>query len=317
MVTTDQPEQTGITQEPDIATRLLNAFDDDVALRQAEQQEDAPPAAEEAKHQEEEAAPEETTPAVEDDKDFEWEYGGEKYVLPAKLKPITDGVMMQADYTRKTQELADHRRFVEEQAKQLQGAALFQAAAQKEFAELSTLDSKLDQFKQVDWSKLWESDPVEAGKLRIMRDEIKDAREKLASDLTQKQQSFHAQQQQHLREMIAKGGEILQREIKGWSPDLAKSIRSNAAQYGFTEAELGTVVDPRIVKMMHDAYQYRKMTTANTASKKVVTASKTLKPGQPATAATNQARQDQLSSQFRKTGDLKAGAALLLAKGLI
>jgi hypothetical protein len=316
MVTTDQPEQ-GITQEPDLATRLLNAFDDDVAQRQEEQQEEDAPIVEEQQQEGEEPTTTEAKPATEEEKDFEWEYQGEKYVLPAKLKPITDGVMMQSDYTRKTQELAEHRRFVEEQAKQLQSAAQFQAAAQKEFAELSTLDSKLDQFRQVDWSKLWESDPVEAGKLRIMRDEIKDARERLASDLTQKQQDFQSQQQQHLKKMIANGAEILQREIKGWSPELAKSIRSHAAQYGFTEAELGTVVDPRIVRMMHDAYQYRKMTTANTAAKKVVTASKTLKPGQPATAATNQARQDQLSAQFKKTGDLKAGAALLLAKGLI
>jgi hypothetical protein len=158
MVTTDQPEQTGITQEPDIATRLLNAFDDDVALRQAEQQEDDPPEAEDPQHQEGEAPPVETEakPATEEeDKDFEWEYGGEKYVLPAKLKPITDGVMMQADYIRKTQKLADQRRFVEEQAKQLQSAAQFQAAAQKDFAELTTLDSKLEQFKHVEWSNLW------------------------------------------------------------------------------------------------------------------------------------------------------------------
>ena len=276
------------------------------------------PAEEEAQAPEEENEPGEQEQEAEStpDEEFDFDFEGETYKLPAKLKPLTEAQMRQADYTRKTQELADHRRFVETQAKQLQMAAQFQAEAQREFSELGTLNSKLEQFKNVDWSKLWESDPVEAGKLRIMRDEIKDARDRLTSELSQKQQSFQHQQKQQLGELISKGREILQREIKGWSEDLAKSIRTNAEKsYGFTAEELGTVVDPRMVKLMHDAYQFNRMKQANLTQKLVPPSAKTIKPG----AATNTQQQrtgkvTEARDRLKKSGSVDDAAGLLMAR---
>src|SRR5512139_684628 len=103
---------------------------------------------EQAQQGEEQGAPPEP-------EDFEWEYEGEKYVLPKALKPLTEAQMRQADYTRKTQEIAEHRRILDEQAKLLNAAQAFQQVAQKEFSELAVIDGKLNQFAQVDWAKLW------------------------------------------------------------------------------------------------------------------------------------------------------------------
>jgi hypothetical protein len=265
-------------------------------------------------------APEGEAPGEEpaEPEDFEWEYEGEKYVLPKALKPLTEAQMRQADYTRKTQEIAEHRKMLDEQAKLLQSAQQFQQMAAKEFQELAVVDGKLNQFAQVDWAKLWESDPVEAGKLRIMRDELKDSRDKLASQLQAKQQEFGQAQQQHMREVIARGAEVLRRDIKGWSPDLAQNIRSHAREYGFSEAELASVVDPRMVKLMHDAYQFRRATQAKLETKRVQPATgKTLKPGTPAAQGQNAAKVESIQSRFRKSGTVRDGAALLIAKGLL
>lgn len=250
--------------------------------------------------------------------EFEYEFEGEKYVLPKALKPLTEAQMRHQDYTRKTQEIAEHRRILDEQAKLLNAAQAFQQAAQKEFSELAVIDGKLSQFSQVDWAKLWEDNPVEAGKLRILRDELKDSRDRLASQLGAKQQEFQNAQQQHLREVIARGSEVLRRDIRGWSPELAQNVRSHAASYGFTEAELATVVDPRMVKMMHDAYQFRAMDKAKLEAKRVAPgAQRTIKPGQPAASQQNSARVEATKTAFRKSGRVEDGAAFLLAKGLL
>ena len=247
--------------------------------------------------------------------EFEYEFEGEKYVLPKALKPLTEAQMRQADYTRKTQEIAEHRRILDENAKMLHAAQAFQQVANKEFQELAVIDGKLGQFNALDWAKLWESDPVEAGKLRIMRDELKDSRERLASQLGQKQQEFAQAQQQHQREVIARGAEILRQRIKGWSQELAQNVHSNAAQYGFTEAELGTVVDPRLVEMMHDAYQFRAMKQANIAAKKVSQAPRVIKPG--AAIGGNIQKNVAVKAQadkLKRSGSLEDAAGLLLAR---
>ena len=313
----DQAEQTIEQSDADIAARIGNLISSEPPKASFPP---APQEREEEQPQEEapaEEAPEAEAPAPEpaEPEDFEWEYDGEKYVLPKALKPLTEAQMRQADYTRKTQEIAEHRRILDEQAKLLNAAQQFQQAASKEFQELAVVDGKLNQFAQVDWARLWESDPVEAGKLRIMRDELKDSREKLASQLQAKQQEFGNAQQQHMREVIARGAEILRRDIKGWSPDLAQNIRSHAREYGFTEQELASVVDPRMVKLMHDAYQFKNATQANLTAKKVSTAPRVIKPG--AATGGNIQKNVAVKSQaekLKRSGSLEDAAGLLLAK---
>lgn len=250
--------------------------------------------------------------------EFEYEFNGEKYVLPKALKPLTEAQMRHQDYTRKTQEIAEHRRILEENAKMLAAAQAFQQAAHKEFQELAVIDGKLGQFQSLDWARLWEDNPVEAGKLRILKDELKESRDRLASQLTAKQQEFANAQQQHQREVIARGSEILRQRIKGWSKELAQNVRANAAQYGFTEAELATVMDPRMVELMHDAYQFRSMDKAKLEAKRVAPgAQRTIRPGQPAASQQNSARTEAAKAAFRKSGRIEDGAAFLLAKGLL
>ena len=308
-------------EEQNVLAALAGSLQvDDEPQQQAPQPVAPQPAAPQVEQQEagEQGEQQEAPQGEAEPEEFEYEFNGEKYVLPKALKPLTEAQMRQSDYTRKTQEVAEHRRILDEQAKLLNAAQAFQQAAQKEFSELAVVDGKLAQFAQFDWAKLWESDPVEAGKLRILRDELKDSRERLASQLGAKQQEFAQAQQQHLREVIARGSDILRRDIKGWSQELAQSVRSHAASYGFTEAELATVVDPRMVKLMHDAYQFRSMKQSNIEAKRVTPgAQRTIKPGQPAASQANSARVEATKTAFRKSGRVEDGAAFLLAKGLL
>src|SRR3954468_4841262 len=74
-------------------------------------------------------------------------YDGKGYQLPAELK---DALLRQADYTRKTQDVAQARKALEaERAAHLEGAALTRAHIQ-DAARVVALNDQLTQFAQVD-----------------------------------------------------------------------------------------------------------------------------------------------------------------------
>ena len=104
--------------------------------------------------------------AVDDDEEIDYE--GEKYRVPPKLK---DAFLRMADYTQKTQEVAETRKAIEgeraafEQERNLAAQSYQrQQANLQAYASLSALDGKLEQFGSVNWQQWSDQDPVEAQK---------------------------------------------------------------------------------------------------------------------------------------------------------
>lgn len=87
---------------------------------------------------------------------MEVEFDGKKYSVPAELK---DKFMMQADYTKKTQETAAIKK--EQEQLREEAAAIFQSS--KDFIEanaaMMNLDSQLQQYQSIDWQQLEQADP--------------------------------------------------------------------------------------------------------------------------------------------------------------
>jgi hypothetical protein len=54
---------------------------------------------------------------------------------------------------------------------------------------------------------------------------------------------------------MADTGRALQKEIDGWSPELAARLVDYARGHGVTLEELGAANDPRVWKIIHRAYQ--------------------------------------------------------------
>ena len=54
---------------------------------------------------------------------------------------------------------------------------------------------------------------------------------------------------------MAETGRTLQREIEGWSPDVAAKLVEYAQAFGVTLEELHQAADPRVWKILHRAYQ--------------------------------------------------------------
>jgi hypothetical protein len=222
------------------------------------------------------------------------------------------------DYTQKTQKVAEERRELENyaqtikvQEQQLQESVQVQQALIQDIAQLTAIDNQLSQYQQVNWDQLNESDPVEAQRLFFKYSQLQTQRGQMANVLTQKQQQIAQQQAQRTQQLLHEGQEVLKRDIPGWSQEKAREIFTEAKHYGFVDDELSRVTDPRVVKALHDALQWRKLQANPTAKQKVAQAKPIVKPGAKDTKqqATSQTRS--LREQLRKTGDDKAAAKLI------
>lgn len=238
--------------------------------------------------QEEEDSAEEEV--VDEDSEEEQSYlklkiDGEEIEKP--LDEVISLAQQGADYTKKTQEVAEQRKALEEyaqtiqvQEQQLRQQAELQQALLGELAQITAIDQQLAEFQAIDWNQLSENDFVEAQKLFFTQNKLQNQRVALVQQLESKQQQITQAQQQALSQRIAKGKEILAKEIPNWSPDTSKAIISAGKEfYGFSDEEMASVLDPRHVKVLHDAMQWRKLQANSTVKNKVSTAKPVIKPG--------------------------------------
>ena len=243
----------------------------------------------------------------------ELEVNGETYKVP---QAIAEGFMRQRDYTQKTQAVAEKEKAVVEREQVVANTIKFHQAITKDLAQLQALDSQLDLFAQVNWTQLIDQDPQQAQKLSLARGELERNRNQLYQQIQGKQGEFTAGEERRIAQARAQGNAQLAKDIKGWNQDMARNIgQSTMEKYGFSESELNTVLDPRMVRVLHDAYQWNKLQASKPAvENKVRTAPKVLTPaGAQATqqVADNTART--LRGNIKKSGGATSSVENYLA----
>jgi len=206
------------------------------------------------------------------------EYEGKTYKVPPELK---DALMRQSDYTRKTQEAAESKKAAEALMQQIQKQGELQKAQAKIYGRIASLDDQIAQYQNVDWNALTATDAALAQKHFIQYQSLKDQKTKVEGELKTAQEQFDAEAMKVLSTQLEEGRKVLERDIKGWGPELGQKLLQFAVKsYGMSAEEAGKVSDPRLVKLIHDAYQYHqgKEQAAKLSEKKVAQAAPTLKP---------------------------------------
>lgn len=201
---------------------------------------------------------------VSDDEEIEFE--GEKFKVPAKLK---DAFLRQADYTRKTQEVAEIRKQAEAQAETARQREAFIQHNVAEVARIQAIDTELAQFQQVNWDQLWDSDPVQAGKLNQRAQFLQAQRAQTEQVLTQRQAQFLQWQQQEAAKRLNEGQQVLKREIPNWGTEIQDQLRTYALNTGWSAGELQNITPRQVVALYRD-FQFVKMREKATQKPKVV-----------------------------------------------
>lgn len=189
--------------------------------------------------------------ANEDPEFAEIEIDGKTFKVPAELK---DGYLRDADYRRKTMDLAEQRRANEATQQQLEQRAKLDEAEFKAHVRSATLADTLQQFQQIDWDAFEEQDPFEAQKawrkFQSAQTEFGGLQSALAQHNAQKQQ----QAQQDFAKRRSQVLETVAREIPGFNTELQDKLEGFAVQYGYSKEAIAANADPADYKLMHLAY---------------------------------------------------------------
>lgn len=170
------------------------------------------------------------------------------------LEKLKSERLMQADYTRKTQDVAEQRKAIEAERAEFQKAAQSHQQNLREVAQLVNVDERLNQFNQLNWQQVQAEDPMRAQSLLIEFNQLQAARGQLMNSLTQRQQQQALQQQHEHARRLQEGQAVLARDIKGWGPELAGKLADFGASLGIPREALSNVTDPLFVKVLHKAF---------------------------------------------------------------
>ena len=172
-----------------------------------------------------------------DTEEVEWD--GEKYRIPKALKP---GLLMQADYTRKTQELADQRRHVEQHFTSLTQQAELQQQTLEHRVALRNVEQTLQQLQSIDFNQYDQSDPQVAAwvaqqSMRVVQ--YSQAKAELEGAIAKTETDFQQLSERSRANAIAQADQVLSREIEGWSPKFLHDLAGYVAtEFGITWQEL-------------------------------------------------------------------------------
>ena len=227
--------------------------------------------------------------------------------LSVNLEELIQGYQRNADYTRKTQELAQERNqsseFVERSKKDVE------AKLQKLNELNNAAQAQLQQeYADIDFEKLYDEDPVEAARLEH---KMRKKHEQLAQ-VSQQTQSLQAEEfnkylEEQQKQLVKKMPEFLD-EQKG--PRFKQQMRDYLSNVGFKDQEINSIYDHRYVMLVKDAMSYRNLQKAKPGiKKKVANAPKVVKGGVAKSKgqANAEARRQQLS-RLRKTGQVRDAA---------
>lgn len=182
----------------------------------------------------------------------EIDFNGKKYQVPAELK---DGFLMQADYTRKTQGLAEEKRQIEARAQEIDA---MRNVAQEEMnarASLIGINQRLQQYQNVDWNAWQDDDPIAAQKGYIEYQQL----ERQAGQIGQYLQNAEMQRTEMTKQDTAKRLQetraFAEKEIPGWTPEIdAKVTEFATKELGFPVETLIGAYSPPVYRALHLAW---------------------------------------------------------------
>lgn len=181
---------------------------------------------------------------------IELDHQGEKVKIPKKLEPL---VLMQKDYTQKTQAVAAERATLQETAQQLAQREELFGQHVEQVAQLKALDAQIAQYDALDWESLERTNPEQAAIIDRQRSRLERQRQQAMGQFQETVQQREAYAQQDLAKRVEEARTTLIKEIPGWNDQLYNDLQTFAqTEYGFTPQETGQALDPRIFRMAHE-----------------------------------------------------------------
>jgi hypothetical protein len=237
---------------------------------------------------------------------------GERQVVT--LKEALGGYQKDADYRRKTSELASQRREFETTARQEAEKVDYQHQIA---ANVLMVAEKQLKGEMQGMDELRHTDPVAWATKRadlIDRDQqLQQLKQHAANAFMQQKQEREQNDQSTKQEQLAAERDSLMKLIPNFSDVKPKLEGYLSSSYGFSNDELGTVADHRLIDMARKAMLYDQQSTkTEVAKKKVKLAPKMQKPtkSEPQISSAVQQRKS-AKARLKKSGHIRDAASAL------
>ena len=202
------------------------------------------------------------------------------------LDELQAGYSRQADYTRKSQVLAEQRKKADEELAATQQERQHYLSQLEQFN--TQADAKIKEFSSTDWTKLKEEDPTEYMLKRDQYRELQDNKRIVEDEQKNLQLKSQQEHEAKWQEELGRQQDIMAQRLPEWvdpdkGPKLKQNIKSFAVKKGFTEQEVNSLIDARSVDVLHKAMLYENLLAAKISNKKTKVVPKVQKPGSPPT----------------------------------
>jgi hypothetical protein len=305
-------------------------------LNLLEPEEETPEEEEAQPTEEEESQPEEEDESFEEESEEESEDADERepevedvYAVTVNgeeqtvtLDELVKGYSRQSDYTRKTQELSEQRKGMEQyhnqwnaEIQQIQTERQQYVSALQNVVENSM--GALDQFGTVDWESLKNENPLE---YITKRDEFRETQERVRQVQFEQQQAHEAYQQEstrnHRRALNEEHGKLAV-ALPEWSEEssrkkLGTEIKEYALTQGYSQEEIKSLIDHRSLLVLHKAMKFDKASSPDVVQKKVKNKPNVIRTGSPKSkSGVSKSKRTAQMKRLRGTGHIDDASALL------
>ena len=169
---------------------------------------------------------------------------------------LINGYSRQQDYTRKTQELANQRKTIEQQAQELsQRDAIYAQLLPKMEAQLQG-----ELVNEPDWDSLYNDDPIAFVREKQLWDEKKEKLKAAQAEQQRLQQESYVQQQQLIAQQVQEGQQKLLEIIPEWkNAEVASKEKLAIRDYGinvlgYSPQEMDAIYDYRALLGLRNAW---------------------------------------------------------------
>ena len=271
----------------------------------AEPQDEALESSEEVEGDEEES--EEEAPR---DEKFIVKVDGKEIEVPKE--ELIRGYQREADYTRKTQKLAEERKIVESEFQQVR--------AEREYTSqlIGQLQQKLQEYEppEPDWNRLEVEDPTEYARQWTSHQRRQQQKYAIQAEELRIAQLQNADAQKHIHATLAAETARLKEKIPEWnSPEKAKAEGKALLEYGqvlgFSEQELNTITDSRALLALHKAWKYDQMMSKRPEFQaKIKKAPRMVTPGSAGNVSSKSSDLNNAKKRLAQTGSVRDAASL-------
>jgi len=320
------PVYNTVDQAQSAFANLLNATDEsqEQTTESVEATQDEPYEANESEVETEEVEEQSQSEDLTEEVSEEAQEEEAKYEIKVNGKPVEvtldelmSGYQRDSDYRRKTMELADERRLLEEEVNKAKSESDAVAKLRQDYAtRLSEIENSMKPDANIDWAKLYETDPDEYHRKKI---EVENKSKALETIKAERQRAIQEQQQEQTKvfnQYLEQQKKLLaDKEPEYVDPVKGEGLRKDMTSYlkkeGYSDQELNMMVDHRSFVIAKKAMLYDKMMNSKVSAKQSKPVPKMVRSGTTKTINKDSQQSKSLKSRLKQTGSMRDAANVL------